>query len=1483
MKTLRTSLFSALAILSTFGLADSLRAQTVDATTMTGKFLMGYQGWRSCIGDGSALNSYTHWSFNGQQPSQGNVIPDIWPDTSELTAGEQFATGFTMGNGQPAKAYSSYLSQTVSRHFSWMQANSLDGVMLQRFIWDVKGSGNAAMTAHHNQVALNVKAVAETYGRVFALMYDMSGEPSAQLIADMQNDWASVCSSLQLTNSARYLKHSGKPVVCIWGIGFSGFTYTTSQITTLINFFKSNGCTVMGGVPYNWRTLDGDSQTNSAWTAVYHSLNILSPWSVNRYQNENQVDANMPRLQDDLADCQANGVEYMPVAFPGYSAHNLNGGAVNEVPREGGNFYWRQIYNSLRSGCSMVYGAMFDEIDEGTALYKLAPTMQTTPVPGASSFFALDVDGKSLPSDWYLRVTGQGTRALHGTTPISEQLPITPTNSITVTYPNGGEVFTAGDTITVTWTSTGTIGNVNIDISSDGGASFRKLVYNTPNTGSKTVTVPYYGNTTCFIRVSRTNDVPVDWSDNAFTIQTPIVNPETHLSKKWSLAPGDRAYLSNTGTTERGIGYDSLSDKVFIVHREGTTPNVYVLNGSTGADVDTLSMTGVTGGAFLLDRIGVADDGVIYAGNVSAPAANSAPVFKLYRWANTNATPTVAYSGAAGFGNGIRVGDTMTVCGAGINTQVLVGGRGTNAISILTTTNGTSFTAKLLSTSLNKADFGLGVAFGLTNTYWVKTNSRSLFRLSYNFSAGTSATLNTFSGLPPGFSPFAIDPTNNLLADIDIVDGRDQFNLYDISNLGATPVLLHSFTFPADYDNPLGLGSVCFGNNDRCYALNANNGVMAFSVLRKAVITTQPQNKTVNQGANVTFTAAATGSTLSYQWKKNGVSISGATTTALTLSNVQSADAGTYTVDVSNSFSSDTSAGAVLTVIVPPTITSQSASRTNNYGTTATFTVAANGTGLSFQWQKNAVNLANGGNVSGATTATLSLSNVTQSDAATYRVVVTNSAGSVTSANATLTVVDPIINTQPQSLAVPAGANATFSVSAVGTATLKYQWKKAGVSISGATASSITLINVQNVDAANYSVIVSNTVGSVTSANAALTVNNPPAITLGTARVVEPVVNFESFANGTANGTILFRAPNFSPTTSGYLDSSTNYTSVTTSFPAGNSRAAAKVLKAGMGFATGTTNPWVRLTTSSTANLPNPTIYLDRLFRFDIYADKSFKVGLGLRETGTTADIGANGGTTGPIEFVGVTNAIGNSPFPTRVLTANTWTTYEFDLPTEPVRAFTGDGVLATGKGVLEDLALVPNGGMGAYTMYLDNFEVITTAALPGTVSMNSGSTLTFTATATDPDTPPQTLTFSLDAGAPSGASINGSSGAFTWTPTSGQANTTNAITVRVKDNGAGTLSDAKVVTVIVASDPFGAQSASTVGNVSAAETVTLQWDAVPGRSYQLQYKTDSADAAWQNAAVYAATQSVLSVVVNENESRLYRIVEISPDGGANQ
>ncbi len=266
-------------------------------------------------------------------------------------------------------------------------------------------------------------------------------------------------------------------------------------------------------------------------------------------------------------------------------------------------------------------------------------------------------------------------------------------------------------------------------------------------------------------------------------------------------------------------------------------------------------------------------------------------------------------------------------------------------------------------------------------------------------------------------------------------------------------------------------------------------------------ITTQPVSQTVVAGANVTFTVGATGTApLSYQWRFNGVNMSGATASALNLAAVSSANAGSYSALVSNSAGSATSASATLTVTsagTAPTITIQPVSQTVNAGANVAFTVVASGSApLGYQWTKGGVN------ISGATTSALALTSVTTADAGTYNVRVSNTAGSVTSANATLTVNTvtgaPTITSQPLSQTVAVGSTVTFTVGATGTAPLSYQWMKGGTNVAGATASALTLSSVTTANAGSYNVRVSNTAGSITSANATLTVNSLAATAPGT-------------------------------------------------------------------------------------------------------------------------------------------------------------------------------------------------------------------------------------------------------------------------------------------------------------------------------------------------------------------------------------------------
>jgi GH25 family lysozyme M1 (1,4-beta-N-acetylmuramidase) len=279
-------------------------------------------------------------------------------------------------------------------------------------------------------------------------------------------------------------------------------------------------------------------------------------------------------------------------------------------------------------------------------------------------------------------------------------------------------------------------------------------------------------------------------------------------------------------------------------------------------------------------------------------------------------------------------------------------------------------------------------------------------------------------------------------------------------------------------------------------------------------ITTQPSSQTVIAGQNATFTVVAANA-LSYQWSFNGGNISGATASSYTVNNAQPANAGTYKVVAANNAGSVTSASATLTVNVPPSITTQPASQTVNQGQNATFSVVASGTApLTYQWEFN------GGNISGATTSSYTVVSAQSTDAGNYSVVITNVAGTVTSANASLTVnIPPSITTQPSSQTVNQGQSATFSVVAAGTAPLSYQWTLNGANISGATASSYTINSAQATDAGTYAVVVNNVAGSVTSANATLTVILPPIIGTQPASQLGSVSNSVTFSVALSQGT----------------------------------------------------------------------------------------------------------------------------------------------------------------------------------------------------------------------------------------------------------------------------------------------------------------------------------------------------------------------------
>jgi hypothetical protein len=418
----------------------------VDASTLNGKVLFGYQGWFDCPLDGdmkrSAWRSWAHGI-----PTAQTLTVDMYPDLREFAPRQLCAiSGMTIA-GKAAYLYSARSPEVVLRHFTWMKQYGLDGVLVQRFAGDI-----GRRRAGGDIVLKNIMAAAAQTGRTFAIEYDISGGKEDTFPGILEADWKYLVDDLKITAQPQYLHHGGKPVLSIWGMGLgeSGHPPESPEAAKqIITWFKSGAgphyaVTYMGGTPARRRTLSADSRHEPAWADVYRLMDVVQPWTVGRYRDQASADQWKAEVLDgDVAELKKNGQIYMAVVFPGFSWANLMRNSQtrrsipNQIPRHRGEFLWRQAYNARAAGANVLKIAMFDEVNEGAAMYKIASHRRDAPQQGF--WLTLDADGDDLPSDWYLRLAGEITRIFHGEAANTPSLPAQPRSAQVTSYSNSSQ------------------------------------------------------------------------------------------------------------------------------------------------------------------------------------------------------------------------------------------------------------------------------------------------------------------------------------------------------------------------------------------------------------------------------------------------------------------------------------------------------------------------------------------------------------------------------------------------------------------------------------------------------------------------------------------------------------------------------------------------------------------------------------------------------------------------------------------------------------------------------------------------------------------------------------------------------------------------------------------------------------------------------------------------------------------------------------
>ena len=468
--------------------------------TYRGLVMAGYQGWFGTPGDGSPMTQvpnqgWYHYRESEQfRPGVLRNSIDFWPDMTEYekkyVVGDGDNTGysspFILPDGSHATVFSSYDESTVLLHFKWMKDYGLDGVWMQRFVGEIR---DAKHKDHFDTVLKHAMKGSNQYGRAIGVMYDMSGNTTEASLQTVLTDAQNLMDTYKLKDRSvqkYYIHENGRPMIALWGVGLSGNNHPApSVVKTIADKLREMGWSIFLGGPGYWREGGGDCVSGAEHRnliALYKECDGFFPWYVGRYGNDNFGGTDWQRrIKDDIATAKTYSTEghvvtYAVHIFPGGSDRNMHPNNGKDNPdlsrtgnRYGGKFYWKQFYNDIKNGAQAIYVGMFDEIDEGTAIFKQANVsdvpsnvpykksnvpsgypyesdddywvtygtngsyrmnssrQEGTSVRWSELASTLDITFQGIdddkPTDWYLYITGKGAQMLRGEIKMTADIP----------------------------------------------------------------------------------------------------------------------------------------------------------------------------------------------------------------------------------------------------------------------------------------------------------------------------------------------------------------------------------------------------------------------------------------------------------------------------------------------------------------------------------------------------------------------------------------------------------------------------------------------------------------------------------------------------------------------------------------------------------------------------------------------------------------------------------------------------------------------------------------------------------------------------------------------------------------------------------------------------------------------------------------------------------------------------------------------------